>query len=234
MARMGKNTKKAWEGLDRDAEYSLADAVKQIKDRAFAKFDETVEIALNLNLDVRKAEQALRGMLTLPHGNGKKVRVCVFAKDAKAEEAKKAGADIVGGEDLIDDITSGKLHFERCVATPDMMGVVGRLGKVLGPKGLMPNPKLGTVTMNVADAVNAAKSGQIEYRADKTGIIHLGIGKVSFDAKKLEENANLVITTLAKVRPAGVKGSYVKKIAMSSTMGPGFKLDLLGMKEIIG
>lgn len=234
MARMGKNLKKAYEGLNKEAVFALADAVKHVKDRSFAKFDETVEIALNLNLDVRKADQALRGMLTLPHGTGKMTRVCVFAKGPKAEEATKAGAEFVGGEELIDAITSGKIQFERCIATPDMMGVVGRLGKVLGPKGLMPNPKLGTVTMNVADAVNAAKSGQIEYRADKGGIIHLGIGKVSFDAAKLVDNATLVISTLSKARPAGVKGSYVKKISLSSTMGPSFKLDLIGLKEITG
>lgn len=234
MARIGKKLKKAYEGLDINAVYALTDAVKQVKDRAFAKFDETVEIALNLNLDVRKADQALRGMLTLPHGNGKMTRVCVFAKGPKADEAKAAGAEFVGGEELIDDITSGKISFERCVATPDMMGVVGRLGKVLGPKGLMPNPKLGTVTMNVGDAVKAAKSGQIEYRADKAGIIHLGIGKVSFDAAKLADNASLVISTLAKARPAGVKGSFVKKISVCSTMGPSFKLDLLALKEITG
>lgn len=234
MARIGKKLKKAYEGLNIDAVYSLTDVVKQVKDRAFAKFDETVEIALNLNLDVRKADQALRGMLTLPHGNGKMTRVCVFAKGPKADEAKAAGAEFVGGEELIDEITNGKIQFERCVATPDMMGVVGRLGKVLGPKGLMPNPKLGTVTMNVGDAVKAAKSGQIEYRADKAGIIHLGIGKVSFDAAKLADNASLVISTLAKARPAGVKGSFVQKISMCSTMGPSFKLDLLALKEITG
>lgn len=226
MARTGKNLKKAYEGLDINAEYNLQDAVKNIKDRAFAKFDETMEIAVNLNLDVRKAEQALRGMLTLPHGTGKTTRVCVFAKGPKAEEATKAGAEFVGGEELIDDITSGKIDFERCIATPDMMGVVGRLGKVLGPKGLMPNPKLGTVTMNVADAISAAKSGQIEYRADKSGIIHLGIGKVSFDATKLVENAELVLSTLSKARPAGIKGTYMKKVSVCSTMGPSFKVDL--------
>jgi large subunit ribosomal protein L1 len=234
MARIGKNLKKAYEGLNIDATYAIADAVKSVKERSYAKFDETVEIALNLNLDVRKADQALRGMLTLPHGNGKMTRVCVFAKGPKADEAKAAGAEFVGGEELIDDITKGKIQFERCVATPDMMGVVGRLGKVLGPKGLMPNPKLGTVTMNVGDAVKAAKSGQIEYRADKSGIIHLGIGKVSFDSAKLADNANLVISTLAKARPAGVKGSFVKKISVCSTMGPSFKLDLLALKEITG
>jgi large subunit ribosomal protein L1 len=234
MARIGKNLKKAYEGLNIDAVYALTDAVKNVKERSFAKFDETVEIALNLNLDVRKADQALRGMLTLPHGNGKMTRVCVFAKGPKADEAKAAGAEFVGGEELIDEITKGKIQFERCVATPDMMGVVGRLGKVLGPKGLMPNPKLGTVTMNVGDAVKAAKSGQIEYRADKSGIIHLGIGKVSFDAAKIADNANLVISTLAKARPAGVKGSFVKKISVCSTMGPSFKLDLLALKEITG
>jgi large subunit ribosomal protein L1 len=234
MARIGKNLKKAYEGLNIDAAYALTDAVKSVKERSYAKFDETVEIALNLNLDVRKADQALRGMLTLPHGNGKMTRVCVFAKGPKADEAKAAGAEFVGGEELIDDITKGKIQFERCVATPDMMGVVGRLGKVLGPKGLMPNPKLGTVTMNVGDAVKAAKSGQIEYRADKSGIIHLGIGKVSFDTAKLADNASLVISTLAKARPAGVKGSFVKKISVCSTMGPSFKLDLLALKEITG
>lgn len=234
MARIGKNLKKAYEGLNIDATYALTDAVKSVKERSYAKFDETVEIALNLNLDVRKADQALRGMLNLPHGNGKMTRVCVFAKGPKADEAKAAGAEFVGGEELIDDITKGKIQFERCVATPDMMGVVGRLGKVLGPKGLMPNPKLGTVTMNVGDAVKAAKSGQIEYRADKSGIIHLGIGKVSFDTAKLADNASLVISTLSKARPAGVKGLFVKKISVCSTMGPSFKLDLLALKEITG
>jgi large subunit ribosomal protein L1 len=234
MAFVGKKMRKAVEGFDRDALHTVADAVSNVKSKAFAKFDETVELSVNLNLDVRKADQALRGMVQLPHGNGKLTRVCVFAKGPKAEEAKAAGAEFVGGEELIDDITAGKLAFERCIATPDMMGVVGRLGKVLGPKGLMPNPKLGTVTMNVADAIKAAKSGQIEYRADKAGIIHLGIGKASFDAAKLADNINFVLTTLSKARPAGVKGSFFKKASVCSTMGPGFKLDLVALKEILG
>lgn len=225
MAKLVKRMKKASEGISKTAFYGLSEAVKLVKTRAAAKFDETVELAVNLNLDVRQAEQALRGMVTLPNGNGKKVRVCVFAKGAKAEEAIKAGAEIVGADDLIDTIQSGKMEFERCIATPDMMGVVGRLGKVLGPKGLMPNPKLGTVTMNVAEAVNAAKSGQIEYRADKAGIIHLGVGKVSFDEKKLQENVEMIISTLMKARPAGVKGTYMKRIALSSTMGPGVRVN---------
>lgn len=225
MAKLVKRMKKASEGISKTDFYGLSEAIKLVKSRASAKFDETVEVAVNLNLDVRQAEQALRGMVTLPNGNGKQVRVCVFAKGAKAEEATKAGAEIVGAEDLIDTIQSGKIEFERCIATPDMMGVVGRLGKVLGPKGLMPNPKLGTVTMNVAEAVNAAKSGQIEYRADKAGIIHLGVGKVSFDEKKLQENVETIISTLMRARPAGVKGTYMKRVALSSTMGPGVRVN---------
>ncbi len=234
MAFVGKKMRKAVDGFDREAVYSVADAISHVKSKAFAKFDETVEISVNLNLDVRKADQALRGMVQLPNGNGKQTRVCVFAKGPKADEAKQAGAEFVGGEELIDDITSGKISFERCIATPDMMGVVGRLGKVLGPKGLMPNPKLGTVTMNVADAIKAAKSGQIEYRADKGGIIHLGVGKVSFDASKLVENIDFVLSTLGKARPAGVKGTFFKKASICSTMGPGFKLDPVALKEILG
>ena len=225
MARIGKNLKKAYEGLNIDATYAIADAVKSVKERSYAKFDETVEIALNLNLDVRKADQALRGMLTLPHGNGKMTRVCVFAKGPKADEAKAAGAEFVGGEELIDDITKGKIQFERCVATPDMMGVVGRLGKVLGPKGLMPNPKTGTVTMDIGKAISDVKSGKIDFKVDKAGIIHAAIGKVSFAVDKIAGNANELIQTIVKLKPNSSKGTYLKSIYISSTMSPSLAID---------
>ncbi len=225
MAHVGKRTQKAREGLNQLDTLSVEEAVKIVKERATAKFDETIDIAMNLNIDTRKADQNIRGMISLPNGTGKSVRVAVFAKDAKADEAKKAGADIVGSDDLLADITAGKINFDRCIATPDMMGVVGRAAKILGPKGLMPNPKLGTVTPNVAKAVEDAKAGQLEYRAEKTGIIHAGVGKASFDEKKLIENVNAFIAVIAKAKPATVKGTYIKRISLSSTMGPGIKID---------
>ena len=226
MAKQGKRITKAYEGLSQLDAVSVAEAVKIVKERATAKFDETVDIAMNLNIDTRKAEQNLRGMISLPNGTGKTVRVAVFAKDAKAEEAKKAGADIVGSDDLLADIQAGKINFDRCIATPDMMGVVGRAAKILGPKGLMPNPKLGTVTPNVVKAVEDAKAGQLEYRAEKTGIIHAGIGKASFDAKKLAENVSSFISIILKAKPATTKGTYVKRITLTSTMGPAVEIDV--------
>jgi large subunit ribosomal protein L1 len=197
-----------------------------VKARATAKFDETIEIALNLAVDPRKSEQNVRGVVSLPHGTGKTVRVAVFAKGDKAAEATKAGADIVGAEDLVESITKGEIAFDRCIATPDMMGLVGRVAKVLGPKGLMPNPKLGTVTPNVADAVKTAKAGQVEYRAEKAGIIHAGIGKASFSEPALLENFRALFGAVQKAKPSDVKGSYVRKLTFSSTMGPGIKVDL--------
>ncbi|HBN21767.1 MAG TPA: 50S ribosomal protein L1 [Holosporales bacterium] len=226
MAKQGKRITKAYEGLSQLDAVSVAEAVKIVKERATAKFDETVDIAMNLNIDTRKAEQNLRGMISLPNGTGKTVRVAVFAKDAKAEEAKKAGADIVGSDDLLADIQAGKINFDRCIATPDMMGIVGRAAKILGPKGLMPNPKLGTVTPNVVKAVEDAKAGQLEYRAEKTGIIHAGIGKASFDAKKLAENVSSFISIILKAKPATTKGTYVKRITLTSTMGPAVEIDV--------
>ena len=207
--------------------YSVAEAVAILKDCAsLRKFDETIEIAMNLGIDPKHADQQVRGMTSLPHGTGAKVRVAVIARDAKAEEAKKAGADVVGAEDLIDQIKAGNINFDRCIATPDMMGLIGQVAKVLGPKGLMPNPKLGTVTPDVKGAVESAKAGSIEFRAEKTGIIHAGVGKASFDAKKLEENIFFFIDAIQKAKPTGAKGNYMKKITVSSTMGPGIKIDL--------
>jgi large subunit ribosomal protein L1 len=226
MAKQGKRIHKAYEGLEQLGEVSVEQAVKVVKERATAKFDETIEIAMALNVDPRKADQNVRGMISLPHGTGKSIRVAVFAKDAKAEEAKKAGADIVGAEDLVDEIVKGNINFDRCIATPDMMGVVGRVAKILGPKGLMPNPKLGTVTPNVVKAVEDAKAGQLEYRAEKMGIVHAGIGKASFAENKLVENVKAFLDTLIKAKPATVKGSYVKKISLSSTMGPSVTIDV--------
>jgi large subunit ribosomal protein L1 len=230
MTNTSKRMKNAYEAFDRNKIYALEEAVGIVKNATKTKFDETVELALNLNLDVRKAEQALRGVVQLPNGTGKTLRVAVFAKGPKAEDAQKAGADIVGADDLADKILAGTIDFDRCIATPDMMGVVGKLGKILGPKGLMPNPKLGTVTMDVAGAVTAAKSGQIEYRTDKAGIVHAGVGKVSFDAVKLVENIHAFVDVISKIRPAGVKGTYMLKMSLSSTMGPGVKVDLATMK----
>ncbi|GAL97273.1 50S ribosomal protein L1 [Acetobacter tropicalis] len=206
--------------------YGLDQAIALVKGNATAKFDETVEISLNLGIDPRHADQMVRGFVSLPNGTGKTLRVGVFARGAKAEEAQAAGADVVGAEDLMEKVQAGEINFDRCIATPDMMALVGRLGKILGPRGLMPNPKLGTVTMDVKGAIEAAKSGQVEYRAEKAGIVHAGIGKASFDAAKLEENARAFIDAVQKARPSGAKGTYLKKAALSSTMGPGVQLDI--------
>ena len=211
--------------VDREKLHGVDEAIALAKSNATSKFDETIEVALNLGVDPRHADQMVRGVVTLPKGTGKTVRVGVFAKGAKADEAKAAGADVVGAEDLMEIVQGGKIDFDRCIATPDMMGVVGRLGKVLGPKGLMPNPKLGTVTMDVAAAVKAAKSGQIEYRVEKAGIIHSGIGKASFPAADLRANFDALLDAVVKAKPAGAKGKYVRKVAVSSTMGPGIKVD---------
>ncbi|CCG42036.1 50S ribosomal protein L1 [Magnetospirillum molischianum] len=225
MAREGKRLKAAYAEVNRDKFYTLAEAVTVIKSNAKSKFDETIEIALNLGVDPRHADQMVRGVIELPHGTGKTVRVAVFAKGDKAEEAKKAGADIVGAEELFEAVNGGTMDFDRCIATPDMMGLVGRLGKVLGPRGLMPNPKLGTVTTNVVEAVRAAKAGQVQFRVEKAGIIHAGIGKASFDEAKLVENVRAFVDAIIKAKPQGAKGTYLKKVSLSSTMGPGVKLD---------
>ena len=211
--------------VDREKLHGVDEALALVKANATAKFDETIEVAMNLGVDPRHADQMVRGVVTLPSGTGKSVRVGVFAKGAKADEAREAGADVVGAEDLMEIVQGGTIDFDRCIATPDMMGVVGRLGKVLGPKGLMPNPKLGTVTMNVAEAVKAAKGGQIEYRVEKAGIIHSGIGKASFAAADLRANFDALVDAIVKAKPAGAKGRYVRKIAVSSSMGPGVKVD---------
>ncbi len=226
MAKLGKRLAKAYTQIDREKLYSLQEAVVNVKANAKVKFDETVEISMNLGVDPRHADQQVRGMVQLPNGTGKTVRVAVFARDAKAEEAKAAGADIVGAEDLMQQIQAGKIDFDRCIATPDMMVFVGRVGKILGPRGLMPNPKLGTVTPNVADAVKAVKAGEVEYRVEKNGIIHAGIGKVSFSEEKIKQNALAVITAVKNAKPEGAKGTYIKKIHLSSTMGIGIKVDL--------
>lgn len=223
MAKLGKRLKNAVQNLDRNKVYSLEEAVKTIKERATAKFDETIEVAINLNVDPRKADQNLRGVVQLPHGTGKTYRVAVFAKGPKAEEALKAGADIVGAEDLMEKIQAGDMPFDRCIATPDMMGLVGRVGKILGPRGLMPNPKLGTVTMDVAEAVKSVKGGQVEYRTEKAGIVHAGVGKASFAEKALLENVKSYVDAILKAKPTGVKGTYVKSMNLSSTMGTGVK-----------
>jgi len=226
MAKLGKRMKSIVAAVDRNKEYSLAEAVKLVKANAQAKFDETIEVAMNLGVDPRHADQAVRGMVDLPSGTGKDVRVAVFAKDAKAEEAKKAGADIVGADDLAEAIQKGEIDFDRCIATPDMMPLVGRLGKVLGPRGLMPNPKLGTVTPDVATAVASAKGGSVEFRAEKTGIVHAGVGKASFDEKALLANVTAFVGAISKAKPSGAKGTYIKKITVSSTMGPGLRIDI--------
>jgi len=231
MAHVSKRYKQVREGLDPKAEYSLEDALKEVKSRAKAKFDETVEVCMNLGVDPRHAEQMVRGVVTLPNGTGKTVRVAVFARGDKAEEAKKAGAELVGAEDLMEAIQKGEMNFDRCIATPDMMAVVGRLGKILGPRGLMPNPKLGTVTPNVAAAVEAVKGGQVEYRVEKAGIIHAGVGKVSFDEKALLENARALIGAVIKARPTATKGTYIKAVSVSSTMGPGLRVATSSVTE---
>ncbi len=229
MAKQTKKAKALVGAFDRDTLHSVDDAIALVKKHATSKFDETIEIAMNLSVDPRHADQMVRGVVTLPKGTGKTVRVAVFAKGDKAEEAKKAGADVVGAEDLMEEVQGGRSDFDRVIATPDMMGVVGRLGKVLGPKGLMPNPKLGTVTMDVAKAVEAAKGGQVEFRVEKTGIIHSGIGKASFSAADLKENYDAFVDAIVKAKPSGAKGKYVKKIALSSTMGPGVKVEASGI-----
>jgi large subunit ribosomal protein L1 len=226
MAKDTKRTKGAREAIDRNAEYELTAAVKMVKDAATAKFDETIEVAMSLNVDPRHADQMVRGVVQLPNGTGKNVRVAVFAKDAKADEARAAGADLVGAEDLAEKIQAGEMDFDRCIATPDMMAVVGRLGKVLGPRGLMPNPKLGTVTPDVAGAIAAQKGGQVEFRVEKVGVIHAGVGKASFAEDALEANVSAFINAVLRAKPAGAKGTFVKKVAVSSTMGPGVKVDV--------
>jgi large subunit ribosomal protein L1 len=225
MARVSKRTRAVREGIDRTRFYPLAEAVQLIRERANAKFDETVEIAMNLGVDPRHADQMVRGVCNLPHGSGRAVRVAVFARGAKADEARAAGADIVGAEDLVERVTAGNIDFDRCIATPDMMPLVGRLGKVLGPRGLMPNPKVGTVSMDVANAVRGAKGGSVEFRVEKAGIIHAGVGKASFPPEKLVENIKAFADTVAKARPSGAKGTFVHRIAISSTMGPGIKVE---------
>src|SRR5690242_5817454 len=225
---MAKQTKrqKALSAVDREKFYGVDEALSLVKGNATAKFDETIEVALNLGVDPRHADQMVRGVVNLPKGTGKTVRVAVFAKGAKADEAKAAGADVVGAEDLMETVQGGSIDFDRVIATPDMMGVVGRLGKVLGPKGLMPNPKLGTVTMDVAKAVTDAKSGQVEFRVEKAGIIHAGIGKASFPEADLKANFDALVDAIVKSKPSGAKGKYVQKLALTSTMGPGVKVDL--------
>jgi large subunit ribosomal protein L1 len=225
MAKLAKRLQKTREGVDRNKFYSVDEAVKVIKDRAIAKFDETIEVSMNLGVDPRHADQMVRGVCNLPNGSGRKVRVAVFAKGPKAEEAKKAGADIVGAEDLFEVVSKGTIDFDRCIATPDMMGLVGRLGKVLGPRNMMPNPKVGTVTMDVTAAVKAAKGGAVEFRVEKAGIVQAGIGKASFSVDQIAQNVRAFIDAVNKARPAGAKGTYVKKISLSSSMGPGVKLD---------
>jgi large subunit ribosomal protein L1 len=223
---MGKRLKAAYAAVDTAKSYPLSEAIRLIKANAKAKFDETVEMSLNLGIDPRHADQMVRGLTNLPNGTGKTVRVGVFARGPKAEEATAAGADVVGAEDLAEKIQAGTIEFDRCIATPDMMGVVGRLGKILGPRGLMPNPRLGTVTMDVKGAITAAKGGQVEFRAEKAGIIHAGIGKVSFDEDKLLENARALADAVQKARPTGAKGTYMKAAAVSSTMGPGIRVEV--------
>jgi large subunit ribosomal protein L1 len=225
MAHHGKRTNAAREGVDRNKLYPLDEAVKMIKDRAKAKFDETVEVAMNLGVDPRHADQMVRGVVNLPNGSGRTQRVGVFARGAKADEARAAGADVVGAEDLVERVQAGNIDFDRCIATPDMMPLVGRLGKVLGPRGLMPNPKVGTVTMDVAGAVRGAKGGSVEFRVDKAGIVHAGVGKASFPPEKLVENIKAFADAVQKAKPTGAKGTFVQRVAVSSTMGPGVKVE---------
>ena len=225
---MAKNKRltAAYKAVDTNKVYPLADAIALVKSISKAKFDETIEMSMNLGIDPRHADQMVRGLTNLPNGTGKTVRVGVFARGPKADEATAAGADVVGAEDLMEKIQAGEINFDRCIATPDMMGIVGRLGKILGPRGLMPNPRLGTVTMDVKGAVGAAKGGQVEFRAEKAGIIHAGIGKVSFEADKLLENAKALADAIVKAKPTGAKGTYVQKVSVSSTMGPGVRVDI--------
>ncbi|MDB3948599.1 50S ribosomal protein L1 [Paracoccaceae bacterium] len=226
MAKFGKRMRSVREAADGKFDLSVEEAVALVKANAKAKFDETIEIAVNLGVDTRHADQMVRGVIGLPNGTGKSVRVAVFARDAKADEAKAAGADIVGAEDLMEIVQGGKIEFDRCIATPDMMPVVGRLGKVLGPRNLMPNPKVGTVTMDVTAAVKAAKGGEVQFKAEKGGVVHAGVGKASFDEAKLVENVKAFVDAVAKAKPSGAKGAYMKKIALSSTMGAGVTIDV--------
>ncbi len=229
MAKLAKRVAKSREGVDPNKSYALAEAIKMLKDRSKVKFDETVEVALNLGVDPRHADQMVRGVVNLPNGTGRTVRVAVFAKGAKADEARAAGADIVGAEDLVETVQKGSIEFDRCIATPDMMPLVGRLGKVLGPRGMMPNPKVGTVTMDVAAAVKASKGGAVEFRVEKAGIVHAGVGKVSFETAALEENVRALADAVNKAKPSGAKGVYMRKMSVSSTMGPGVKVDLASL-----
>ncbi len=224
MAKLGKRLKSGYGAIDPNANYPVADAVKILKDAAKAKFDETIEVAMNLGVDPKHADQMVRGVVALPHGTGKTMRVAVFAKGDKAKEAADAGADLVGAEDLAEKISAGEMNFDRVIATPDMMGVVGKLGKVLGPRGLMPNPKLGTVTPDVTMAIKNAKAGEVQFRVEKAGIVHAGVGKASFSAEQLQENVKAFVDAIIKAKPAGAKGTYVKRISLSSTMGPGIKI----------
>ncbi len=226
MSNRGKRYRSAAENVDRTKLYSIEEAVKLIKSQASVKFDETVEVAMNLGVDPRHADQMVRGVCQLPNGSGRSVRVAVFAKDDKAEEAKSAGADIVGAEDLVEKVQSGDIEFDRCIATPDMMPLVGRLGKVLGPRGLMPNPKVGTVTPDVAEAVKSAKGGAVEFRVEKAGIVHAGVGKASFSEAALIENIKALTNAVVRAKPSGAKGAYLKKVAVSSTMGPGVRVEV--------
>ena len=226
MAQHGKRIRAAREGIDRVKLYSLTEALTMVKDRSTAKFDETIEVAMNLGVDPRHADQMVRGVCNLPNGSGHTMRVAVFARGPKADEAKAAGADVIGAEDLFEIVNGGTIDFDRCIATPDMMPLVGRLGKVLGPRGMMPNPKVGTVTMDITAAVAAAKGGAVEFRVEKAGIIHAGIGKVSFSAEKLAENIRAFVDAVAKAKPTGAKGSYIQRLAVTSTMGPGVRVDL--------
>jgi len=231
MAKTGKRLEKAYEGIDPMMLHPLAEAVKLIKGRSSAKFDETVELAMNLNIDPRKPDQNLRGTLMLPHGTGKTVRVAVFARGDRAKEAETAGADVVGAEDLAEKVQAGQIDFDRAIATPDMMSIVGRLGKLLGPRGLMPNPRLGTVTANVSEAVRAAKGGQVEFRAEKAGVVHAGVGKASFTEAALVDNVRAFVGAITRAKPSGAKGTYIKKVSLSSTMGPGIKVELSGLAD---
>ena len=231
MAKLGKRTKAIRAAMAGKDSLTVEDAVSLIKANATAKFDETIEIAMNLGVDTRHADQMVRGVVGLPNGTGKDVRIAVFARDAKADEAKAAGADIVGAEDLMQSVQGGKIEFDRCIATPDMMPIVGRLGKVLGPRNLMPNPKVGTVTMDVAEAVKAAKGGEVQFKAEKGGVVHAGVGKASFDADKLVQNIRAFVSAVAKAKPTGAKGAYLKKISLSSTMGAGVSVDVANASE---
>ncbi len=227
-----KRLTSAYSTFDRSKAYSLSEAIKLVRANAKAKFDETVEFSMNLGIDPRHADQMVRGLISLPNGTGKTLRVGVFARGPKAQEAQEAGADVVGAEDLAEKVQAGEINFDRCIATPDMMALVGRLGKILGPRGLMPNPKLGTVTMDVKGAVSAAKSGQVEFRAEKAGIVHAGVGKASFEDQKLFENIRAFVDAIQKAKPAGAKGTYVKKAALSSTMGPGVRVDVTSLTAV--